>query len=57
MPSSPTPCPEQPSTEHRELVAWYDWLPWCEWRLGPQLAATRLVAEEFAAIVDAAAAD
>ena len=34
-----------------QLSAWYDWLPWREWRLGPQLPVTRLVAEEFAAIV------
>lgn len=37
-----------------QLSAWYDWLPWREWRLGPQLPATRLVAEEFAAIVEKA---
>ena len=34
-----------------QLSAWYDWLPWREWRLGPQLPATRLVADELAAIV------
>jgi predicted amidohydrolase len=34
-----------------QLSAWYDWLPWREWRLGQQLPVTRLVAEEFAAIV------
>jgi hypothetical protein len=37
-----------------QLAAWYDWLPWREWRLGEQLPVTRLVAEEFAAIVDKA---
>jgi predicted amidohydrolase len=39
---------------YTQLAAWYDWLPWREWRLGPQLPVTRLVAEEFAAIVDEA---
>lgn len=34
-----------------QLSAWYDLLPWREWRLGQQLPVTRLVAEEFAAIV------
>lgn len=33
-----------------QLDAWYDWLPWREWRLGPQAGATRLVAAEFAAL-------
>jgi predicted amidohydrolase len=36
---------------YSQLAAWYDWLPWRDWRLGPQLPATRLVADEFAAIV------
>ncbi len=36
---------------YTQLAAWYDWLPWREWRLGPQLAVTKLVADEFAAIV------
>lgn len=36
---------------YTQLAAWYDWLPWRDWRLGPQLPATRLVANEFAAIV------
>ncbi|MCG8589559.1 MAG: carbon-nitrogen hydrolase family protein [Proteobacteria bacterium] len=35
----------------RQLAAWHDWLPWREWRLGPQLPVTRLVAEEWAALV------
>ncbi len=39
---------------YRQLAAWYDWLPWRDWRLREQLPATRLVAEEFAAIVDKA---
>ena len=39
------------SLNFTQLAAWYDWLPWREWRLGPQLPATRLVAEEFAALV------
>ena len=34
-----------------QLSAWYDLLPWREWRLGQQLPVTQLVAEEFAAIV------
>lgn len=38
------------SLNFKQLAAWYDWLPWREWRLGPQLPATRLVADEFAAI-------
>jgi predicted amidohydrolase len=29
---------------------WYDLLPWREWRAGPQLPITRLVADEFAAL-------
>ena len=33
-----------------ELARWYDWLPWREWRLGPQRAITRLVADELAAL-------
>ena len=33
-----------------QLAAWYDWLPWRQWRLGPQHPVTELVAEEFAAI-------
>lgn len=36
------------------LAAWYEWLPWREWRLGPQMHASRIVAEEFAAIVESA---
>ncbi|MGH0033908.1 MAG: carbon-nitrogen hydrolase family protein [Myxococcota bacterium] len=36
---------------YTQLAAWYDWLPWREWRLGPQLPVTRLVADELAAIV------
>lgn len=31
-----------------ELGRWYDWLPWREWRAGPQQAITRLVADELA---------
>lgn len=42
---------------YKQLSAWYDWLPWRKWRLGPQLAVTRLVAEEFAAIVAEAEAE
>ena len=39
---------------YTQLAAWYDWLPWRDWRLREQLPVTRLVAEEFAAIVDKA---
>lgn len=33
-----------------ELARWYDWLPWREWRAGPQRPITRLVADELAAL-------
>jgi len=29
------------------LGQWYDWLPWREWRAGPQLPISRLVATEL----------
>jgi len=32
------------------LAAWYDWLPWRDWRLGAQLPVTELVAREFEAL-------
>ena len=32
------------------IAAWYDLLPWREWRTGPQLPINQLVAEEFAAL-------
>lgn len=35
-----------------QLAAWYDWLPWREWRLGAQRYATDIIAREFAAIAD-----
>ena len=35
-----------------QLAAWYDWLPWREWRLGPQRGATELIAREFNAIAE-----
>ncbi|MFA5884280.1 MAG: carbon-nitrogen hydrolase family protein [Acidimicrobiia bacterium] len=35
-----------------ELARWYDLLPWREWRLGPQLPITRLVADELAALAE-----
>jgi N-carbamoylputrescine amidase len=31
-----------------ELAKWYDWLPWREWRFGPQQPITQLVADELA---------
>ncbi|MBW2425141.1 MAG: carbon-nitrogen hydrolase family protein [Deltaproteobacteria bacterium] len=37
-----------------QLAAWYDWLPWREWRFGPQRYATEIVAREFAEIADKA---
>ncbi len=40
---------------YTQLAAWYDWLPWREWRLGPQLHASRLVADEFKALAEGAA--
>ncbi|MBK7950429.1 MAG: carbon-nitrogen hydrolase family protein [Deltaproteobacteria bacterium] len=33
-----------------QLAAWYDWLPWRDWRLGPQRPITALVAREFEAL-------
>ena len=33
-----------------ELAKWYDWLPWREWRLGPQQPINELVASEFSKI-------
>jgi N-carbamoylputrescine amidase len=35
-----------------EVGRWHDWLPWREWRSGPQAPITRLVAEELAALAD-----
>ena len=35
---------------YARMAAWHDILPWRDWRLGPQGAATRLVADEFAAL-------
>jgi len=37
-----------------QLAAWYDWLPWREWRLGPQRYATEIIAREFAEIAEKA---
>ncbi len=37
--------------DYTQLAAWYDWLPWREWRLGAQLPVTELVAREFEALV------
>jgi len=39
------------SLNYTQLAAWYDWLPWRDWRLGEQLPITRLVSEELAALV------
>lgn len=36
---------------YAQLSAWYDWLPWRDWRLGAQLPVTELVAREFASLV------
>jgi predicted amidohydrolase len=33
-----------------EIARWYDLLPWREWRTGPQLPVSRLVADELAAL-------
>jgi len=33
-----------------EIARWHDWLPWQEWRRGPQAPITQLVAEELAAL-------
>ena len=38
-----------------QLAAWYDWLPWREWRLGPQRYASDLIARELSAISEKAA--
>jgi predicted amidohydrolase len=38
-----------------QLAAWYDWLPWREWRLGAQRYATEIVAREFSEIAAKAA--
>ena len=32
------------------IAAWYDVLPWREWRPGPQQPVSRLVADELAAL-------
>jgi predicted amidohydrolase len=32
------------------IAAWYDLLPWREWRAGPQLPVSRLIANELAAL-------
>jgi predicted amidohydrolase len=39
---------------YTQLAAWYDWLPWRDWRLGDQLPITELVAREFEALVSKA---
>lgn len=39
---------------YSQLAAWYDWLPWRDWRLGAQLPITELVAREFGALADKA---
>ena len=40
-----------------QLAAWYDWLPWREWRLGAQRYATDLIAREFSDIAEKAGTD
>lgn len=37
-----------------QLAAWYDWLPWREWRSGPQRPASDLIAREFTQIAEKA---
>jgi len=37
-----------------QLAAWYDWLPWREWRLGAQRYASDLIAREFSEIAEKA---
>ena len=37
-----------------KIAAWNDVLPWRDWRMGGQAGATRLVADEFAALADKA---
>lgn len=37
-----------------EVARWHDWLPWREWRTGPQAPVTQLVADELAALVEGA---
>ena len=41
------------SLNYTQLAAWYDWLPWRDWRLGQdaQLPITQLVAREFEELV------
>jgi predicted amidohydrolase len=39
---------------YTQLSAWYDWLPWRDWRLGAQLPITELVAREFEALASKA---
>jgi predicted amidohydrolase len=39
--------------DFEELGKWYDWLPWREWRAGPQREITRLVADELSKLADA----
>jgi predicted amidohydrolase len=34
-----------------EIAEWYDVLPWREWRAGPQRPVSRLIADEFAALL------
>jgi len=34
------------------IAQWYDVLPWREWRSGPQLPVSRLIAEELSALAD-----
>jgi predicted amidohydrolase len=37
------------------IAQWYDLLPWREWRAGPQRPLSRLIADELAALAEAAA--
>jgi predicted amidohydrolase len=38
--------------DFQAIAAWYDVLPWREWRAGPQCYVSRLVADELAALAD-----
>ena len=51
---SPTPATAEElitaDVDFAAIAQWYDVLPWREWRAGPQLPVSRLVADELAAL-------